>query len=502
MPSQQLLSRDQLESIAHDHLATDLLTEASPELVAKLASATLEEATAFFESGGTTLPPSTAKPPSEKKRLLCLHSSSGSGVILRTQLAPLGLDASFDLDFLDGLIEVDPGSDADAAMLRRFFPTAPNRDYVVKVEHDISSGAERPSLGNATDAALLAEMGINAPKPRDPADEMGKEWRMEYRGVDAALTLLSARIAGEAHAGRRYDGGVLAFSQGANLLVLLLGVLEAAEHAASAEEATAAALPIGPEKATAKKAAKAAMEAAQARSRLVRPPAALLFCPSDFGWMAPFADAALVGRCIRAVDDGIRQAVDDGIRQAVGIHQSVSIAEASTLDVSDAARPIEAPPDGALPDASAVATPSSVPMFTESTPALAKTKTLIVLGSADPLNPNGKRVARRFATGCMTLLEHSGGHKPPPRSDPSIIQRVVNFATRGMADEIISGCSAFYRHRTLGWIAVKVTKVDYQGECDGGATYCVTAPQLDGEVETVRTRLALSKPDEVPTAPA
>ena len=81
---------------------------------------------------------------------------------------------------------------------------------------------------------------------------------------------------------------------------------------------------------------------------------------------------------------------------------------------------------------------------------------------------------------------------------------------------------------------MKVTKVDYQGVADGGvwrprvptticvltiaksrirlltyalcslgsrstcegATYCVTAPTLDGEVETVRERLRLTKPEE------
>ena len=30
---------------------------------------------------------------------------------------------------------------------------------------------------------------------------------------------------------------------------------------------------------------------------------------------------------------------------------------------------------------------------------------------------------------------------------------------RGVADEIISGVGAYYQHRRLGWLKVKVTKV-------------------------------------------
>ena len=44
--------------------------------------------------------------------------------------------------------------------------------------------------------------------------------------------------------------------------------------------------------------------------------------------------------------------------------------------------------------------------------------------------------------------------------------------------------------------ARQVTKVDYQGVADGGATYCIQAPTLDGEVETVRERLRITKPKE------
>ena len=43
---------------------------------------------------------------------------------------------------------------------------------------------------------------------------------------------------------------------------------------------------------------------------------------------------------------------------------------------------------------------------------------------------------------------------------------------------------------------MSITRVDYQGVADGGATYCIKAAELDGEVETVRSRLRLTKPDE------
>ena len=42
----------------------------------------------------------------------------------------------------------------------------------------------------------------------------------------------------------------------------------------------------GPAKVEAKKAAQAAAEAAARRSRLLRPPLAILFSPADFGWPA------------------------------------------------------------------------------------------------------------------------------------------------------------------------------------------------------------------------
>ena len=112
-------------------------------------------------------------------------------------------------------------------------------------------------------------------------------------------------------------------------------------------------------------------------------------------------------------------------------------------------------------------------------------------------------MASRLSPGACTLMEHVEGHKVPgPAKAASVCARILNFAKLGIADEIISGCKAFYKHRRHGWIECKVTKVDYQGAAEAeGATYCVTAPQLDGEVETVRERLRISMPEEEEAKP-
>ena len=54
----------------------------------------------------------------------------------------------------------------------------------------------------------------------------------------------------------------------------------------------------------------------------------------------------------------------------------------------------------------------------------------------------------------------------------------------------------YYKHRALGWLLVKVLRIDYEGASDGGETYVVGgAPQLKGaEVETTRERLSLGMP--------
>ena len=454
------LSREALTDLAHDHCAADLLTD---DACARMIGWTLEEASAFFESGGDSVPdrakPMPIPPPIKRhhdRMLLCLHSSAGSGEIMRSQMASLtGVIESFDLAFLEGMLEMDPAVQPEARMLRQFFPGAPNRSYLQLVEVDEASGEERPVL-LATNA--LAAGGGNALSTGGAMERTGVH--KEYRGLEAALQQLAACIASASARGERYDG-VLAFSQGGNLLTIMLGLLEAAEAAASAEESHASALAAGPEKAAAKAAARAAAEVAARRSRLLRPPFCALFCAIEFGYVTQLRSSqALAARCLSALDAGIAQAC----------HPDWNIGAASQ--------------DVRALSASLFAAP------------LSKVKAIAVVGVADPAVEACRQLATEvFAAGTCTLLEHQQGHKMPSAQEKSVCVRISNFCRVGLADEIIAGCSAFYRHRRLGWLAVKVTKVDYQGVADGGATYCVTAPELDGEVETVRERLALAKPE-------
>ena len=477
-------TRDELTSLAHDHMAVDLLTD---EAVVMMSSWSLAEAEAYFESGGSdtpslhrsaTAPTTLNRPSSDKKRLLCLHSSAASGSIFRRQLAPLKLEESFDLDFLDGTIVIDPETSPEAKMLRKFFPKSPNLTYMRRVMVDAKTGVESDAVLATNEEAWQSLPPEAAAAARDTMNtSIG-----EYREIEPALKRLSATIASASQAGARYDG-CLAFSQGANLLSVLLAVLEAAEAAAAAEEAAAAALPAGPEKQPARLKAMMATELALRRSRILRPPFAVMFCASDFGWMAQLTrDEKLSGRCLAALDAGL---VESGHEDWSGVNDEKSGASSSghgeaAVDVSEAwsNRCEEKGLSGVF--------------FAP----LANTKLLVVLGLEDGMLHAGRHFVERCTPSSCTVIEHTEGHKVPSAKDQSVVQRIRNFAIRGVADEIIAGGQAFYKHRTKGWLKVKVTKVDYMGACeDGGATYCITAPELDGEVETVRQRLSLSRPD-------
>lgn len=65
------------------------------------------------------------------------------------------------------------------------------------------------------------------------------------------------------------------------------------------------------------------------------------------------------------------------------------------------------------------------------------------------------------------------------------------------ADDLAVGDVVYYRHRSAGWILVKVLKIDREGAFDGGLTFVIGgAPQLNGaEVETTRDRLNRALPD-------
>ena len=126
-------------------------------------------------------------------------------------------------------------------MLRKFFPKSPNLTYMRRVMVDAKTGVESDAVLATNEEAWQSLPPEAAAAARDTMNtSIG-----EYREIEPALKRLSATIASASQAGARYDG-CLAFSQGANLLSVLLAVLEAAEAAAAAEEAAAAALPAGP----------------------------------------------------------------------------------------------------------------------------------------------------------------------------------------------------------------------------------------------------------------
>ena len=73
---------------------------------------------------------------------------------------------------------------------------------------------------------------------------------------------------------------------------------------------------------------------------------------------------------------------------------------------------------------------------------------LFVLGQADPLLAEGKKLRDRFAAGSHFTIEHPEAHKLPGRAvvrESSLGIRIINFLTMGEPAELIKGSAAFYR---------------------------------------------------------
>ena len=204
------LTLEALESLRSDAFAEDV-----PIDLHKMSHWTEEEATAFFESGGTELPmPPLAPPPppppppphpvapamraapstplGRKPRVALLHGTAGNEAIFRLQLAPLlrVLRGAADLHFIDGSMEIALDN-PQAAAVRQFFGD----------KHTLYEYA-RPT-------------------------EDARGWRT-YEGLDVCLERLEGALA-------RLPGGgadaLFGFSQGANLITCLC-----ARAAASAQE--------------------------------------------------------------------------------------------------------------------------------------------------------------------------------------------------------------------------------------------------------------------------
>ena len=377
------LSREELDSLAHEHGATDLLAD---EATAKrMTTWTVEEVTAFFESAGIAVPDDARAVGARREgmpTLLCLHDRGGCGETLVTQdLAPLELSASYDLLFLNG----------DHA-------ATPKLSY-------FAAEASAPSFAGAT----------------------------------SALRLLARAIARASVRGARHEG-VVAVGEGASVLILLLALVQAAEEGAGAAEAAAAALPAGEAKVLARKAAAASVEHAARRARVLRPPFAVLLCPSGSetgggetgggetgdgvaSWWRPSRLAAAVAA---AADDGALTAtwlaaLDDGLAQA-------EAAAAPPPAAGAAAAAADAPPAAAT--AAATASLPLAPLFGKPLRGL---KALVVTGArpgAAVAAGAAESVAAVFARSAAQVLKHAGSALPTA-ADTSTRLRVTNFLKVG-----------------------------------------------------------------------
>ena len=74
-------------------------------------------------------------------------------------------------------------------------------------------------------------------------------------------------------------------------------------------------------------------------------------------------------------------------------------------------------------------------------------------------------------------------------------QPVAGPGQPGGEDDLQKGEEVYYSHRTLGAIPVRIVNIDLRGAFDGGVTYLVEGPLLDGAVETMRGRLTRTKAD-------
>jgi len=238
-------SEEDIDSIRADCFANDVDYD-----VGTLAELSEEQIIEYFESGGETLPEGVVKPKPKPKpkprpkpaadkndasqgpalppiehrgarRLLCLHEAGACGEIMRRQLKPLGLEASFpDMAFLDGALPVDAAAHPDAKMLKAFYPTCANLQYMEKHETHADTRKTRVATLNYArpDDRVLWEIN----RDRDAAPT----WLPSYVGAEAALRELSRRLASDGVAAA--ETGVVGFGQGATLVMMLLALLDAA----------------------------------------------------------------------------------------------------------------------------------------------------------------------------------------------------------------------------------------------------------------------------------
>ena len=67
-------------------------------------------------------------------------------------------------------------------------------------------------------------------------------------------------------------------------------------------------------------------------------------------------------------------------------------------------------------------------------------------------------------------------------------------AVSGKYGPLRKGEMVWYNSRSLGPIQARIAGIDNRGAFDGGITYLIESPQLDGTIETVRERLSRARP--------
>ncbi len=272
-----------------------------PKPKAPLSARDARGSTAFSKaSAGALAEPDEAELPEERPKvrgLLCLHAMAHCGQIMQKQLRPLGLEAVEaglgPMRFVDGALPVDTSIHPEAKRLKAFYPAFANLTYLEVFEKHAKTGAERPFVLKPEDPKerplnphTLSPVAVGLLGDAKPATP----WSERYRGIEPALQLLARALAASTDPPAS-NLGVVAFSQGANLLMMLLAIIDAAVVADSVPCSEMA-----------------ASSAAQRRKARVWPACAVLFGPTT-SWMSQFiADPSFCGRALAAIDAGIAQA--------------------------------------------------------------------------------------------------------------------------------------------------------------------------------------------------
>ena len=83
---------------------------------------------------------------------------------------------------------------------------------------------------------------------------------------------------------------------------------------------------------------------------------------------------------------------------------------------------------------------------------------------------------------------------PPAAAPTAVAEGRATPADAKSWPELSKGQVVMYEHRKRGWILAEIVGVDHEGAFDGGATYVISAPELDGVIETERSRLHTQMP--------